>query len=199
MFQYSGEGSQWVGMGATLYENEPVARAVLERCEAVVMEDRGESLLDVMFGRAETDGGLDNPLWARPAIYALECALTALCSSLAIRPNSALGDGCGILAAAQALGAFSLEDGLRLAMGDGALPAEQASLDGLVKTIADAGTDTVIEIGPGMVESDTGFLNEVAKAYEAGLTVSFEGLFAGERRRRISLPSYPFQRRRHWI
>jgi acyl transferase domain-containing protein len=39
----------------------------------------------------------------------------------------------------------------------------------------------------------------VAGAYEAGLGISFAGLFAGETRRRISLPSYPFQRRRHWI
>ena len=38
-----------------------------------------------------------------------------------------------------------------------------------------------------------------AQAYEAGETVSFTDLFAGENRRRISLPGYPFQRRRHWI
>ena len=39
----------------------------------------------------------------------------------------------------------------------------------------------------------------VAGAYDAGLSVSFGGLFAGESRRRISPPGYPFQRRRHWI
>ena len=44
-----------------------------------------------------------------------------------------------------------------------------------------------------------GFAGAVAGAYEAGLTVSFAGLFAGEARRRISLPDYPFERRRHWI
>ncbi len=199
VFRYSGEGSQWAGMGATLYESEPVARFVLDRCEAATMEQRGTSLLDVIFGRVETNGGLGNPLWARSAIYALECALTALWSSLGIRPNSALGEGCGVLAAAQALGAFSLEDGLRLAMDSGALPEAHANLDGLVKTIADSEADRVIDIGPSMVETDTSLTNAVAKAYEAGLTVSLKGLFAGESRRRISLPSYPFQRRRHWI
>ena len=39
----------------------------------------------------------------------------------------------------------------------------------------------------------------VARAYEAGLPVAFAGLFAGEKRRRIALPGYPFERRRHWI
>ena len=39
----------------------------------------------------------------------------------------------------------------------------------------------------------------VAGAYEAGLAVAFAGLFAGETRRRVSLPGYPFQLRRYWI
>ena len=38
-----------------------------------------------------------------------------------------------------------------------------------------------------------------AAAYEAGEDVSFERLFDGETRRRIPLPGYPFQRRRHWV
>ena len=42
-------------------------------------------------------------------------------------------------------------------------------------------------------------VDAVAKAYEAGLSVSFAGLFAGESRCRISLPGYPFQCKRYWI
>ena len=52
---------------------------------------------------------------------------------------------------------------------------------------------------PPAPEVEAGFLKAVAGAYEAGLSVSFDGLFAGEMRRRVSLPSYPFQRRRHWV
>ena len=48
-------------------------------------------------------------------------------------------------------------------------------------------------------EYDDGFAAGVAGAYEAGLTINFDGLFAGESRRRISLPSYAFQRERHWV
>ena len=46
---------------------------------------------------------------------------------------------------------------------------------------------------------DQVFAEAVSRAYEAGLPVAFAGLFAGEERRRVSLPAYPFQRRRHWI
>ena len=53
--------------------------------------------------------------------------------------------------------------------------------------------------GGGTPQRDGASVAEAAAAYEAGLPVSFAGLFAGEARRRISLPAYPFQRLRHWI
>ena len=43
------------------------------------------------------------------------------------------------------------------------------------------------------------YVEAVAKEYEAGSSVSFGNLFAGEERRRISVPGYPFQRRSYWI
>ena len=290
-FVYSGEGSQWVGMGEALYDSEPVVRAVLDHCDAVVRAERGVSLLDVMFGRAEATGDLNDAAWEQPALYALECALTALWASVGIRPNVALGHGTGEIAAAQAGGVFTLEDGLRFALTRGTLMAAlpgvdpNQSLKGLevafaesavshpsltlvsgvtgrvvdadspldgaywrtqaretaefsagISTLAELGVDAVVEIGPGAVlgsqvslqwpdssggeeaaapplvlaslmrpsdedseESSTGFVEAVAGAYEAGLALSFGGVFAGESRRRISLPSYPFQRRRHWV
>ena len=45
----------------------------------------------------------------------------------------------------------------------------------------------------------SGFLDALAAAYRAGIDVSFEGLFAGETRRRVALPGYPFQHQRHWV
>ena len=42
------------------------------------------------------------------------------------------------------------------------------------------------------------FASAVAGAYRAALPVDFRGLFAGESRRRINIPGYPFQRRRFW-
>ena len=249
-FAFSGEGSEWVGMGQALYDSEPVVRAVLDRCDEILREERGASLLDVMFGRTE---GVE---WTRPAVYALECALTALWASVGIQPSAVVGQGLGELAAAQAAGVFGLEEGLRLAAaadgpegitvappslafvssvtgrvleGEDALDeaywqrqaSEPVAFDRCVETLAELGVQVVVEIGPDTVlgptvtsawpetadvvpvvlssQGDDGFVGAVAGAYEAGLTISFAGLFAGETRRRVSLPGYPFQRRRHWI
>ena len=207
-FAYAGQTGQWIQMGKALYESEPVARAVLDRCDEVLREAQDASLLDMMFG--QTPDELAG--WTQPAIYALECALTALWASVGIRPNVVLGHGLGELAAAQATGVFSLEDGLRIS----------ATQDALIERLPEVGAaaldnlQAVVEIGPcSTPDSPPGndketvmlsslpepgaFAEAVAAAYTAGLQISFAGLFAGETRRRVSLPTYPFQRRRHWI
>ncbi len=260
-FAYAGHGNGWLGTGEALYESEPVVRAVLDRCEEVLREARGASLLDAMFGRPGSEEGLADPQWERPAAYALECALTALWSSVGVQPSIVLGHGVGAVAAAQAAGAFGLEDGLLLAaalgggpgaeqvqiaanplsltmidsasgralrpdeLRDGAYWRQQAASgteasDNCVGTLAAAGAGVIVEIGPGaepgtgseaqgvgvnarppvvLASPGDGFVEAVASAYEAGLSLSFAGLFAGETRRRTSLPDYPFERRRHWI
>ena len=272
-FTYTGQAGQWVGMGQTLYASEPVVRAVLDRCDSVLREAQGASLLEVLFGQAP-GASLNDAPWTQPALYALECALTALWASIGIQPSVVVGHSLGELAAAQAAGVFGLDDGLRLAAARGALieglpevgaqaaalddlqtalediamvppsltlvsnvtgrvvepgetldaaywrhqASEQGATDRCAETLADLGVETVVEIGPcatpawaaGNAEapvvlsslqgsSDGAFVEAVAGAYVAGFPVSFAGLFAGETRRRISLPTYPFQRRRHWI
>lgn len=121
-FAYSGQGGQWVGMGRELYNTEPVARAVLDRCEAVHVEETGDSILDVMFGRNDAD--LDLSEWTQPALYALDCALNALWASVGVRPDVVIGHSFGELPAAQAAGVFSIEDGMRIAIARGRLVAD---------------------------------------------------------------------------
>ena len=362
-FVYTGQGNQWEGMGESLYRGEPAFRAVLDRCDRLVRQERGASLLDVMFGRPGAAGDLDDPSWTQPAIYALECALTALWASVGIRPEVVLGHSLGEIAAAYAAGVFSLEDGLRFASTRGRLmanlprpgamaavfapkpdveaavaewneahagadlcigvdngthqvvsgPAEEVhalseqlesagvnvrrlrpspayhsslvepALDDLegvfsdipvaataiplvsnvtgrpvdandrmdgaywrrharqpvafrscVESLAELGVNVVIEIGPHAIlgplaalnwpqgngnvaspavlqsllrpaadgsepEREDAFVRAVAGAYEIGLPVDFGGMFAGEERRRISVPGYAFQRRRYWV
>ena len=109
-------------MGEALYRQEPVfSREVMDRCDRFIRQERGVSLLDVMFGRAGAEGDLDEPRWTQPAIYALECALTALWRSVGIEPVAVLGHSLGEIAAAWAAGVFTLEQGMKFASARGRL------------------------------------------------------------------------------
>ena len=277
-FAYTGEGSRLVDVGRELYDTEPTVRAVLDFCDAVARQERGVSLLGVIFERDGADGNLDDPAWAQPVQFSIQCALTALWADIGIVPTAALGDGVGELSAAHAAGVFGLQDGVRLALARGELMSKGADIAGVrfseptlplmssvtgaeldsealadkeywirqarvaaplhwrLPLLAQLGVDAVIELGntagldqeaspqaprPPIVTDDSvsplviaglsgqtdgeagvpsmAFATAASEAYESGLAISFEGLFTGEARRRISIPSYPFQRRRHWV
>ncbi|HEX8685241.1 MAG TPA: SDR family NAD(P)-dependent oxidoreductase [Pyrinomonadaceae bacterium] len=49
-------------------------------------------------------------------------------------------------------------------------------------------------------QSDQSFLlNTLGRLWQAGLQVNWTEFYAGERRRRVPLPSYPFERQRYWV
>ena len=108
-----------------LYGTEPVFRAVLDYGDELLRQQRGESLLDVMFGKDADLESPSRPEWANLAGFAAEIALTALWESFGISPRAVLGHGTGELAAAHAAGALTLEDGLKLAA---ALTGPEAAL-----------------------------------------------------------------------
>ncbi|MGB7921713.1 MAG: beta-ketoacyl synthase N-terminal-like domain-containing protein [Pyrinomonadaceae bacterium] len=60
----------------------------------------------------------------------------------------------------------------------------------LIQTIGEAGDE----------RSDAAFMLEaLGRLWLAGVKVDWEGFYCHERRRRVPLPTYPFQRQRHWI
>ena len=68
--------------------------------------------------------------------------------------------------------------------------------------IVSSGEGAAVSGGEGVAvsgEGGDGFVEAVSGAWEAGLGLRFEGLHAGELRRRLSLPTYPFERRRYWV
>ena len=113
VFVFSGQGSQWVGMGQRLLAEEPVFRAKVEACDACLRQHVSWSLLDEL-GAPEERSRLGETEVVQPALFAIQVGIAALLESWGVKPNAVLGHSVGEVAAAHVAGALSLEEAVRL-------------------------------------------------------------------------------------
>jgi myxalamid-type polyketide synthase MxaE and MxaD len=114
VFVFSGQGSQWIGMGRGLMAGEPVFRETIERLDALFRAHADWSLIDEL-ASDEPRSRLGSTEIAQPAIFAIQAGLLELYRSLGIEPDAVVGHSVGELAAALAASALSLEGAVEVA------------------------------------------------------------------------------------
>lgn len=112
-FVYSGNGSQWAGMGREAYEENPAFRAAFDRIDTLFQGYSDWSLKDALYAD-DLDERLVLTSVSQPLIFAIESASTAALKAKGLIPSYVLGHSVGEIAAAEAAGILSLEDAVRV-------------------------------------------------------------------------------------
>ncbi|MGE2717245.1 type I polyketide synthase [Mycolicibacterium litorale] len=110
VFVYSGQGSQWPGMGRRLLADEPAFAAAVEELEPDFVQQAGFSLRGVLTAGDPVVGIAR----IQPVLVGYQLALTALWRSYGVQPAAVIGHSMGEVTAAVVAGALSAADGLRV-------------------------------------------------------------------------------------
>lgn len=141
-FLFTGQGAQQPGMGLALAATEPVFRAALERCDALLRPYLPRRLLELL--ATVSSGELSATGLAQPALFSVEYALLELWRDRGVPPDFLLGHSLGEYGAAVAAGIFSLEDALTLVRVRGQLMQALPAGGGMAAVLA--GEETVRQI-----------------------------------------------------
>ncbi|ACL56934.1 type I polyketide synthase [Methylobacterium nodulans] len=112
-FVYSGNGSQWAGMGRDAYATSAVFAACFDAVDALFGPLSGWSLKEALFAE-DLDQRLALTSVSQPLIFAIQSASTASLRALGLKPGIILGHSVGEIAAAEAAGILSLDQAVRV-------------------------------------------------------------------------------------
>lgn len=151
-FIYSGQGSQYAGMGKELYDNFECVKNTFDKADEVL----DFKLTDLCFGEDEK---LNETEYTQPALLTMSVALTRLMEEKGIKPDYVAGLSLGEYSAHVASGTFSFEEAVKLVRKRGkfmteAVPKGVGAMCAVLNLDADKiqeACDEVSEIGRCMI------------------------------------------------
>ena len=162
--------------GLELYETHPHFRETVDRCAAILHAENGKTLLRAANGTAS---------------FTVQFALAELWRSWGVLPLAVWGAGVGELVAEAVSEASTLDDALRRAASVVAIGGNDVPIEKL----RGEGCSVFLEIDEAGWER---LLDQAAELYAPGVNLDWEKFDEVYERRRVALPTYPFQRQRYW-
>ncbi len=112
-FAYSGNGSQFAGMGRAAYRSDASFRTAFDTVNRLFMRVAGWSLVTTLFSE-DLDGDIERTEVAQPLLFAVQVALTEALAKRGLKPAAVAGHSVGEVGAAWAAGALTLQQAVFL-------------------------------------------------------------------------------------
>ncbi|MES3035101.1 MAG: amino acid adenylation domain-containing protein [Gemmatimonadota bacterium] len=126
---FPGQGTQFVGMGRSLYDEEPAFRDAFDACADAARPALGADLRGIVYATGadveSAEAALAQTDVAQSALFAVEYATARLLQSWGVSPSVMLGHSLGEWVAATLAGVFTLPAAVRLVALRGQLMQEQ--------------------------------------------------------------------------
>ncbi len=182
-------------MTAEIYRAEECFRSEIDRCAELLGRDPEELIAAAP---------------AAPVVFALEYALAQLWAEWGVRPQALVGSGVGELVAACLEGTLPLAEALARAQNEP--PAASATLAEGVRALPEDAIRVLLALGPvdgiddprlnvspaAGGDAAAALQEAVGRLWLAGVAIDWKGFYRHQRRRRVTLPTYPFERVRIW-
>jgi len=173
ILMFTGLGQQYVNMGRSLYEKEPMVRAEMDRCFKILKNLISIDIKEILYPagiKPDTDNPeINRSEIAQTVIFILEYALARLLMKWGIKPYGMMGYSFGEVAAACISGVLSLDEALKLVVirgqaisrtSEGAMLSVPLSREKLEPLLNTSPLALAVDNGPSCIVS--GSIEEVA-------------------------------------
>lgn len=111
---FTGQGSQYVGMGKQLYEKLPIFKKYIDECSEVFYSYLNEKITDLIYGDKADEKILSQTNITQPVVFTMDYAFGKLLMDLGVKPAFMLGHSVGEWSAACLSGVISLEEAAKI-------------------------------------------------------------------------------------
>lgn len=139
VFMYSGQGSQYYGMGRELYATNAAFREAMDACNAIYRQMTSRDLIAELYDEANKRREMTDIGLSHPAIFSIGYGLTQVMAHAGIRPDAVLGYSLGEYAASVAAGTLSHEHAMRTVIRQAGVFRSEAAGGGMLTVMAPVG------------------------------------------------------------